>query len=329
MSKPIARTDTSAITLPLSDLGPPGSIMRLQVVPLFQGDTRTSDSRVYDKTLRKFTIACRISRHHEAPRNINFDFSATSGDSYFSVPDSVTRVSVKALNGEFFFDKNENGRLSSVTFECLATSIEDARLGFQKVVVPALDHLAYVGNSPLHVVQISINDETNQVKSTEILRPYPDVGFDKGVMRVTGTMSPVYAMYREAKNAASPFYRFFCFYKILEGLLKPLRAKVYEQAKELRIELPPLQAKVPSLEEMDAEQSAYIGKSINRFFEEYLTRRFRNAMAHFVSDEGAVLHVSELEDIERYNSLARTSDACCREVIAHFSACCQQIEGRI
>jgi methylamine utilization protein MauJ len=46
-----------------------------------------------------------------------------------------------------------------------------------------------------------------------------------------GEMKPVYAMYREAKNTDSDFYKFLCCYKIMEGLLGKMLANAFARAK--------------------------------------------------------------------------------------------------
>ena len=109
-------------------------------------------------------------------------------------------------------------------------------------------------------------------------------------------------------------------------LLKSLRGKLYEEAKQKGVTLPSLQAKVPSYAEISDEQKPYVGKSIKRFFDEFLTNRFRNGIAHFISDEGAVLNVNEMEEMERFSSVVHITELCCREIIFHFEACIEALE---
>jgi hypothetical protein len=140
-------------------------------------------------------------------------------------------MKVETLDGQFVFWPNNDRRFSTVRFDCTAQSAEDARGLFHKIVGPALDHMAYVANTPLHIVQVSVVDEVHHISSTDILCPHPIVVFNQVGGKVFGTLAPVYAMYREAVNATSPFYKFFCFYKILEGLLKSLKGKLYDEAR--------------------------------------------------------------------------------------------------
>lgn len=328
MPVPITTSGTNSISIPVEKMGPPGIVTHLHVVPVFQNDRRGDEERLRDLTQRNFRVTARLAKNNDTQPNINFNFDQGSGDSLFSIPDNAAYLKVETFDGKFFFCPNSERRLSTVRFECTAHSGEEARRQFHKIVGPALDHLAYVANTPLHLVQISVFDELHQISSTDILCPYPVVALNQGLGKVHGLLAPVYAMYREAVNATSPFYKFFCFYKILEGLLKALPGRLHAEAKQRGISLPSLQAKVPHYADIPSDQKPYVGKSIARFFDQFLTNRFRNSMAHFISDEGAVLNVNEVEDMERYSAVVHVADLCCREVISHFEVCIEALEQR-
>lgn len=54
---------------------------------------------------------------------------------------------------------------------------------------------------------------------------------------------------------------------------------------------------------------------------------YRNGMAHFFTDEGAVLHVSAAENIAKYNDINLLTEPCCRELIDHFHQCCLMLDA--
>ena len=315
-----------SISLPIEKLGAPGVVTYLHVVPVFEGEKRPDEARLRDPTPRKFCVTARLAKSPDVQSNINFSFAEDAGDSMFAFPEEAAYLQVETHDGTFSFRPNAERRFSSVRFECTARNSGEARRHFGRTVGPALDRIAYVVNTPLHVVQVSVQDEVHHITSTEVVCPHPVVELSNGLGKVFGQLVPVYAMYREAVNATSPFYKFFCFFKIMEGLLKPLRAKLYEEAKVKGIDLPAFQAKVPEYQDMPDEQKPYAGKSITRFFENYLSNRFRNAMAHFISDEGAVLNVNEVDAMEMYSSVVHIADLCCRELISHFEACVEALE---
>jgi len=72
-------------------------------------------------------------------------------------------------------------------------------------------------------------------------------------------------MYREAKNASSDFYRFLCYYKILEGLLGPMRADVYKRAATKGLEIRAPKQLVPAGSELPGALRSYAGKPIKVF----------------------------------------------------------------
>lgn len=330
MSRTIAESPENSALIPIEKLGLPGVLTSLNVVPIFKDSNRSDQERLEDTTARKFHVTCRLAKTIESKPNINFNFSEDSGDSLFALPENAIHFKVETTDGQqFFLHANAERRLSSIRFDCVARSNAEARGLFQRTVGPALDHLSFVANTPLHTAQISIFDELHLITSTELLCPHPIVTLSPGMGKVSAILAPVYAMYREAKNSASPFYTFFCLYKILEGVLKKLKARVYEEAKIKGIAIPPFQPKVPSYPDMTDDQKAYVGKSITRFFEEFLTTRYRNSMAHFISDEGAVLNVNEMAGIERYHGVIHITDLCCREVISHFESCINALEKNI
>jgi hypothetical protein len=326
MNRPIATTTANFVSIPVEQMGPPGVVTHLHVVPVFQNDKRGDEDRLKDLTPRAFRVTARLAKNNEAQPSIDFSFDEGSGDSLFSTPDNISYLQVETVGGKFFFYPNSERRLSTVRFDCTARSSGEAKRLFHRIVGPALDHLAYVAKTPLHVVQISVFDELHHISSTDILCPYPVVGLKQGLGKVPGLLAPVYAMYREAVNATSPFYKFFCLYKILEGLLKSLPGRLHTEAKVKGVSLPPLRAKVPEYADIPSDQKPYVGKSITRFFDEFLTNKFRNSMAHFISDEGAALNVNEMEEMERYSAVVHIADLCCREVISHFEVCIEFLE---
>jgi hypothetical protein len=309
--------------------GPPGLIQTMIIVPIF-GENDSSaqgERRLKDLTLRKFRVIARLAISNDFNRtNIDVNFEETSGDSLLAISDSIAKLRVGIFDGDIMLIANPDKRLSAIQIECMAKSTIDAHGIFHKVVGPALDHFAYIGNVPLQIVQVTIIDETHHISSTEVIIPYPIVTLNPGAGKIMPVLEPVYAMYREAKNAQSPFYKFFCLHKILDGLLNKLSGRIYKVAKDNEIILPPFEAKTPHYHGMPGEQEKYIGKSIKRFFKEYLTQQFRNSMAHFMSDEGAVLNVNAMDGIQRYWSVVHITELCCREVITHFEACINILE---
>lgn len=129
-------------------------------------------------------------------------------------------------------------------------------------------------------------------------------------------MAPVYAMYREAKNSHSDFYKFLCYYKILEGLLGPLRANLFARAQRSAVALPKPKDAVPASPDIPARFRDYVGRSVKAFVDSVMTPEFRNAVAHFATDDGAILNMSAPTHIDKYADILLISELCVRTVVA-------------
>jgi hypothetical protein len=100
-----------------------------------------------------------------------------------------------------------------------------------------------------------------------------------------------------------------------------MRADVFKTAREQGIELTRDVQSVPdSTDIVDAIYRAYIGKSVKKFMDDVLTPRFRNAVSHFITDQGAVLDMSDPSQAEEYASVILVSELCVRVVIANHEA---------
>ena len=72
---------------------------------------------------------------------------------------------------------------------------------------------------------------------------------------------------------------------------------------------------MPASEHIPAGYRAYVGKSVKAFFDDVMTPRFRNAVAHFVTDDGAILNMSATEHVDSYAEILFVSELCVRTVI--------------
>lgn len=325
MEKPLENTTDIPITK--IQLGPPGTVKYLMIVPKFGPEDKKSDERVNDKTPRKFQVSARFAIDSQPIPNINFNFDNDSGDSLFLFPENAAYIDIEIEEGKFTLFPNMNRRLSTARFYCIANSVGEAQQGFSEIIGPLLDHMVYITNTPLHMVQVSAFDELHQISASNVYSPYPLATIGHSMAKVSPILAPVYAMYREAINTNSPFYKFFCFYKILEGLLKPLTAKLYSEAKQKSISLPSFKVKVPSYIHIPEELKSYVGTSVKQFFDDFLTSRYRNEMAHFMLTEGTVLNVNKVNEKERYMAVVHISLLCCNEVISHFESCVEILDS--
>jgi hypothetical protein len=217
---------------------------------------------------------------------------------------------VSSAHGILELLPNNERRVSIVRLELETTSIAKARKTFQQAIASVLDQLSYAAQVPFQVVQVTVIDQKNQITTTEVNTPYPNFALTASFVSLEiPALAPAYAMYREAMNSSSPFYRFFCFYKILEGLLKKVKSDLYATAKRHSICIPRMEAKVPLINDMSADLKPYAGKSITY--------------------DGNILNLHELDAIASYSSVIHLTNLCCREVLNYYQACTTQIQAEL
>jgi hypothetical protein len=310
------RRPQSVTEIEARTLGPPGVKGELRVLSMAVAEKRTDQERLHDQSERLFRVTAQLAKAPPTAEDIRLSFTEEDGSSFLSLPDHVTLGRVRCAGGTFEFKKNSRGEKSLVAFECTAKNPGEARRQFQSNVLPFIDYLSYWANCPIIVAAISVEDPKNLCTTMEYVSPYRSVTGYPHISNLQMEMLPVYAMYREAKNSHSDFYRFLCYYKILEGLLGKLRAELYNRAKHAGVKLTPLKEFVPNSSEIAHVHRSYIGTSVKRFFDEVMTPQFRNAVAHFATDDGGILNMSEPEHIQRYADIVFVSELCVREVIA-------------
>ena len=308
-------TPAPSTEIPVDRLGPPGVKGELHVLAIMVNEQRNDNDRLQDQTERQFKVFGQLSKNPPAAENIKGDFGAEDGSSYLAIPGQAVMSRVRCAEGMFEIKKNNSGEKSLVEFECVATNTAEARRKFQTAVLPFLDYLSYLADCPVIVAMLRVEDIKNDRISMEYVSPYRKTTVNPHIANLFLELAPVYAMYREAKNSCSDFYKFLCYYKILEGLLGKLRVNVFSQARSAHIDLGRPKETVPASSEISIAYQSHIGKPIKAFFDGVLTPRFRNAVAHFITDDGAVLNMSLPGHIDSYGEVLYVLELCVRTVI--------------
>src|SRR6185503_13172715 len=94
------------------------------------------------------------------------------GESYFQFPEKAVLNKVDCAGGSFEVKKNDRGEQALIEFNCRAVSANDARVQFQSVVLPFLDHLSFIADLPVAVSSIRIFDKKNDSTVVEYTTPY-------------------------------------------------------------------------------------------------------------------------------------------------------------
>jgi len=320
----IGSTEGPKLDVPVDQLGPAGIRGELHILAIMPDERRSDDARLADRALRTFAIAATLSKQPPATGDLKGDFDAGEGASYFVAPPGVDHHRIDTAGGRFFIRLNDRGELALIEFSCEARDVAEAQAKFAAAVHPCLDHLAYIANVPVHVGRLRLDDAKNGRTTLAFTGPFRDATIGTFAHQFAPEMQPIYSMYREARNASSDFYRFLCFFKILEGLLGKMRAEVFRRAKARGVTLVRPHDHVPPGEYGAALQDR-VGKSVKQFFDDVLEPEYRNAMAHFAADDGTVLHLSDYSQQLRYADIMLITEQCVRTVIANHEALLTQL----
>jgi hypothetical protein len=318
-------TNSPSSKIPFDRLGPPGVAGELVIVAIMTNETRRDEDRLHDEALRPFKVFARLGKTALVADGIKGDFGPDDGESYVILPPEAVAGRVRWGGYLMEFRKNAAGEKSLVEFQCTATSLREAKATFLKFALPFLDNLAYELNYPIFVQAIRINDLNNQVESIDYVSPYRKASVTKPIMEVPVELAPVFAMYREAKNSHSDFYKFLCYHKMLDGLLGTLRSSVNLRARKQKLELTKLRDVVPDHPEIAPAYRTHIGKPIKAFYDDILTPHFRNAIAHFITKDGAILNLSDPSTISKHSEIMFVSELCVRAMIRSHSDLLQQL----
>ncbi len=314
-------------TIPSINLDPPGAFGELYVVDAQEGDSREKDlHKLQDKEPREFTVVASLGKHSELKGDVALSISDGKGESYiYAHPDALV-TKLYSPEGVIFIHHNSMRELCRAEYVCRASSANEARTKFIEGFAPYLDHVSYLGSVPIHITQITTTDKKNGVHGTVYTAPYSSIIVNPHKAELFEELIPIYALYREAKNANSPFYRFLCFYKILEGIYLILRPKVFKTANTLGVNLDKEKEVVPSSGIIQQSFSNLVGLPIKKVFDERFQPEFRNKVAHYLLDSTTPLNVSDFGVYAGFGREICLIEACVRVVVDTHSKYLSQIK---
>jgi hypothetical protein len=311
--------------IPSDKLGPAGVNGELVVIAIMEDDPRRDEDRLYDKTARSFNVSARLGKTALVADIIKGDFGPEDGESYVILPPDAIACRIRWGGYMMEFKKNSRGEQSLIEFETTASSIKEAKEVFLRFALPLIDHLSYTLNCPIFIQTVRIMDINNQVQSIDYVSPYLNAPALDPVREIPMELAPVFAMYREAKNSHSNFYKFLCYHKMLDGLLGTLRASINTRARKLKVDLVRKREVVPDHPEIAATYRMHIGKPIKSFYDEVLTPKFRNAIAHFTTKDGSILNLSDPSTVAKHSEIMYVSELCVRTMIQSHLDLLQQL----
>lgn len=217
---------------------------------------------------------------------------------------------------------NENGYLGKLVVDELpALNFADAETQTYESLAPFLSAWSLHLDIPVHVETIQVTDLQTQMNSLRVRTPHFEMTFAGGLSpALTDDFCQYASLYREGLNSNSGFYRFLCFYKIIESI-SLRRSRTNKAAKQAGAAVRRFHEVIPSRDEiltllkevypwrtrwdsfaLDQILPAEVaGKKIGWVREKYLNP-LRVGIAHALLNTGEVrITMDRLEHIQEVN----------------------------
>jgi hypothetical protein len=298
-----------------SKLPPPGILVDFINLLGLEGDSRTNNERLNDQSFREFEVHATLTKDKSNFFDTIGSLTNEDGQSFFQLPNKAKEIIVESTFGKFIFEKNSKNELSLIKHKCKCSNWNEAFSKFYEGVAPLLDFLSFSANCPVNIEKMICWDWKNDSFAVNYIVPYSNNIIQPFIKELHNEMKPIYALYREAKNNNSYYYKFLCYYKILEGTYTHLRPEFMKRIKQNRIAINTIKETLPNNNKLDNSHKPLIGKSIKDIYDNVLTKEFRNVVAHYFIKDSDVLNVSDYKIYKKFNSIILLSELCSRVVI--------------
>ncbi len=217
------------------------------------------------------------------------------------------------VNNLIMFEKNSDGRLSRIHLKINTTNFQSAVEKSYNSIAKLLSVVTFSTANPLSIYQIVVEDCTHNVA----WEAFPQqVGSEKwalpGGIELNKLFCSAFALYREGRNSNSPIYRFFCFYKILEGFYKSR-----DLFKDADVIIKSLVTRNPELKRTKRKINSDLllkalaktkypdleGKTYGEFFK-WITAQHRHLVAHIFPKDYTQEQWINVDDFDTYTEFA-------------------------
>ena len=271
--------------------------------------------QLQDAEERDFEVTGLLGKSLTLSDRITAGLDALAGASFFKPPDGAEQLILHCAVGKIRIEKNPAGQLGRLTVVVRTSSWSKALELFVSGISPFLDFLSYQADTPVVMDKVQCRDIKNRVLVVNFVTPYADQIINPHVRGVREEMLPLYALYREAKINPSNFYKVLCYFKILDAVFKHLRGSLMHGAKaqgvhiQIRIEVVPDH---PEFRRFDAQ---FCGKPVHDVYDGPLRKQYRNAVAHFLTENAQPLNVSDYKTRAAFADVVLLAQLCCRVVM--------------
>lgn len=227
----------------------------------------------------------------EARTHIDLDRFMKSGDSLIAVHDEIQQIEVRIWNDQeeriIYFSKNSRGRIAQAKIRLFAPHRSFAERYAYDLILPVLSWWSYKYDISLAISGYHILEEETDIESICFNTPGKIRVFQGDEQGLSHwELRPMLSAYREASNASNDFYKFLCYYKVIEGVYK-LRNRKHEKAIQNGLQYHRPAERMPQhdsdLKDVEWDElryfQPYLGKKFTSIRDD-LRNTVRNALAH-------------------------------------------------
>jgi hypothetical protein len=219
--------------------------------------------------------------------------------------------------------KNDKDRLRMISCRIRSTNRDEALKRAYKTVTYFLSLQTFMSGNASSIYIMSIEDSQN--KAIWTCKPQSGIEvplFIPEAIGFTKEFEMLLSIYREAKNSQSPFYRFLCYYKILEAFYEHryIFSKTDQIIRERRLQIRRPKRMITKSMIVKAilhhRMDEFRGKSYGKYFE-YLRSNERIMVAH-VFPSYKRKDIADLNDYDLYAefvSLGNLTDLVARDIL--------------
>ncbi|MDX1170741.1 hypothetical protein GOL87_27945 [Sinorhizobium medicae] len=325
----IATSVENQMAIPVESLGSPGANAVLTIEAQFTDNRFAGKDRHGDTAVRTFSCKARLSDHAGDSRSFNGAFGKDDGSSHLLWDKPLTKLQLTTRTIEIFLESNGRGEISFATANVISTNANHAKAVFEDELTPWLDMLSYSHQTPIHIAQVVVHDVQNELQYLYFQSPPRHSVIEQKGARVTERMMPIYALYRECQNASSPYYKVLSLFKIMEGILSPLRTEVLRELRKQRMDLTIPKLTVPDHPDIAGWLKTHVGRPIGVFVNDFLTSEYRNAIAHFELRDRRAMNVGSSQARAKASDVAFLADVCARILIANHENLLARLDAKI
>jgi len=227
---------------------------------------------------------------------------------------------------KFTLFRGPDGTLGKIVVPVSTDHPIKARMIAARAVGGLLGVLSFQGNTPLYFDREILRDPESGWTRFWVVLPATAVRVGPLRLRLVSELRPVYALWRESRNARSYFYKFLCLFKIVEGLLESILPSIHKEMRRRGMTVVGFKELIPDDPHIKLPTPEFVGKKFTRVRDE-LKGEYRHALAHFSLDEAVPLDVDDPKTRGEYERLFAVVDYMAAVLIREAERLFVELEG--